>query len=211
MKVIAINGSPNAKGNTAFALQTVLDVLEAEGISTALLHIGKKPIQGCIACGYCMEKQNGKCRFTDDCVNEFTAQMADADGILLGSPVYYSGVAGSMKAFLDRSFFVAAANNGLFRLKAGATVAAVRRAGSVITVDQLNKYFSISEMIIPTSNYWNEIHGLMPGEAAQDAEGVQCMQVLGRNMAWLLKLMEHGKGAVPAPVKEEKVMTNFIR
>lgn len=211
MKVLAINGSPNAKGNTAFALQTVLETLQQEGIETEMLHIGKKPIQGCIACGYCMEKQNGKCRFADDCVNDYVAQMAEADGILLGSPVYYSGVAGSMKAFLDRSFFVAAANNALFRLKAGAGVAAVRRAGSVITVDQLNKYLSISEMIIPTSNYWNEIHGMVPGEAAQDAEGVQCMQVLGRNMAWLLKLMEHGKGAVPAPAKAEKIMTNFIR
>ena len=187
MKVVAINGSPNKKGNTAYALNTVIEVLEQEGVQTQLLHIGKDPIHGCIGCGVCMQKVNRQCRFTEDCTNEYIEAMAQADGILLGSPVYYAGVAGSMKAFLDRAFLVSMANNGLFRLKAGAAVAAVRRAGSVITVDQLNKYFSISEMIMPTSNYWNEIHGMMPGEAAQDAEGVQCMRVLGANMAWLLK------------------------
>lgn len=211
MKVVAINGSPRKKGNTAFALNTVLEVLEKEGIETQLLHIGKDPIRGCTSCYVCMQKQNRQCRYTDDCVNEYFDIMAGADGILLGSPVYYAGIAGGMKAFLDRIFFVAQANNGLFRLKVGAGVAAVRRAGSLLTVDQLHKYLGISEMLIPTSNYWNEIHGLEPGEAAKDDEGVQCMQVLGANMAWLLKLIEHGKAAVPPPAKVEKIMTNFIR
>lgn len=210
MKVLAINGSPNKNGNTAFALNTVLGVLSEQGIETDIIHLGKEAIHGCIGCGKCAQNLNRKCIF-DDIVNQSIDKMAEADGLLLGSPVYYSAMSGSMKSFLDRAFFVASSNGGLFRHKAGAAVAAVRRAGSIVTIDQLHKYMSISEMVIATSNYWTEIHGLMPGEAEKDAEGIQCMQVLGENLAWLLKLMEHGKGSVPEPEKAVKVMTNFIR
>ncbi|MDR2160862.1 MAG: flavodoxin family protein [Desulfovibrio sp.] len=211
MNVIAINGSPRQKGNTALALAEVLKSLEENGIATDCIHIGGEAVRGCSGCYACMRKADRRCRFSDDCVNDCIDRMAAADGILLGAPVYYAGMAGTMKAFLDRVFFVAAANGGLFRLKAGAGVAAVRRAGSVTTVDQLNKYLTISEMIIPGSTYWPMVHGLAPGEAEQDAEGLQCMRVLGSNMAWLLKLMAHGRTAVPLPPPTAKVMTNFIR
>jgi multimeric flavodoxin WrbA len=210
MKVIAVNGSPRQAGNTALALNTVLRTLEENGIGTELIHIGKEAIHGCIGCYTCMRKPGGKCRFTDDCVNDCIGKMAEADGILLGAPVYYAGMAGTMKAFLDRVFFVAA-SKALFRLKVGAGVVAVRRAGSVTAVDQLQKYLTISEMIIPGSSYWPMVHGLMPGEAEQDAEGIMCMRVLGANMAWLLKLMRHGKDAVPPPAQAPAVRTNFIR
>jgi len=211
MKVVMINGSPRPKGNTAFALGTVAKVLEEQGIQTERIDIGRDPLHGCIGCGTCMRQLNRQCRFTDDPVNGWLQTMLEADGLLIGSPVYYAGINGALKAFLDRAFFVASANGKLFRHKVAAGVIAVRRAGSVLSLDQLNKYFAISEMFIPTSNYWNEIHGLMPGEAAGDAEGEQCLRVLGANMAWLLKIIEHGKGAVPPPALEEKIMTNFIR
>jgi multimeric flavodoxin WrbA len=210
MKVIAINGSPRQEGNTALALNTVLRALEENGIGTELIHIGKEAIHGCIGCYACMRKPGGRCRFTDDCVNDCIDKMAGADGLLLGAPVYYAGIAGTMKAFLDRTFFVAA-NENLFRLKVGAGVAVARRAGTVTALDQLQKYLTISEMIIPGSTYWPMVHGLMPGEANQDAEGLMCMRVLGANMAWLLKLMEHGRSAVPPPAKAPTVRTNFIR
>ncbi|MDR2054738.1 MAG: flavodoxin family protein [Desulfovibrio sp.] len=210
MKVVAINGSPRQAGNTALALNTALSALEENGIGTELIHIGKEAIRGCVGCYACMRKPGGQCRFADDCVNDCIARMAEADGILLGAPVYYAGMAGTMKAFLDRTFFVAA-GSGLFRLKVGAGVAAVRRAGSVTTVDQLQKYLTISEMVIPGGTYWPMVHGLLPGEAEQDAEGLQCMRVLGANMAWLLKLMAYGREAVPPPAPAAKVMTNFIR
>ncbi|MDR2727287.1 MAG: flavodoxin family protein [Deltaproteobacteria bacterium] len=211
MNVVVINGSPRANGNTAFALTTAAKVLEEKGIRIERIDIGQVPIHGCIACRSCMQQQNRQCRIADDPVNGWLQTMIEADGMVIGSPVYYGGMNGALKAFLDRAFFTASGNGGLFRHKVGAGVVAVRRAGSVATLDQLNKYFSISEMFIPGSNYWNEMHGLMPGEAAGDAEGVQCMRVLGANMAWLLHLIEHGKHAVPAPVREEKIRTNFIR
>lgn len=211
MKVVLINGSARQKGNTAFALNTVEQVLTEQGIQTERIEIGREAIHGCIGCGACMQKMDRTCRFTDDKVNEWIQTMIAADGMVIGSPVYYAGINGALKSFLDRAFFVAAVNGALFRHKVGAGVIAVRRAGSVVALDQLNKYFGISEMVIPTSIYWNEIHGMMPGEAQQDVEGVQCMRVLAGNMAWLLKLIEHGKGAVPPPAPEEKIFMNFIR
>ena len=137
--------------------------------------------------------------------------MKEADGIILGSPVYYAGMAGTMKAFLDRSFFVAGRSGGLLRHKVGAAVTAVRRTGGIPAMDQMHKYFSISEMLISTSNYWNIIHGGSPGEVLADTEGVQIMETLGRNMAWLMKLVENGRGRVQAPAPVRKVYTNFIR
>lgn len=211
MKVIAINGSPKAEGNTFFALKTVAAELEKQGIAVEMLHVGNQDIRGCIACGQCAKNKNEKCVLPGDVVNDGIQKMKAADGIILGSPVHYSGIGASMKAFLDRAFYVAGANGGLFRHKVGATLVAVRRSGGVTTFDQLNHYVLYSEMLVPASNYWNVIHGAKPGEAAMDKEGVQIMRVLGRNMAWLLKLVENGRGKVVEPEKEPKVYMNFVR
>lgn len=211
MKVLAINGSPKADGNTYFALKTAAAELQKEGIEVEILHVGHHEIRGCTACGQCARNKNEKCVLPGDHVNEWIQKMKAADGILLGSPVHYSSIGASMKAFLDRAFYVSGANGSLFRHKVGATVVAVRRSGGVTTFDQMNHYVLYSEMLVPTSNYWNVIHGAKPGEAGQDEEGVQIMRVLGKNMAWLLKLVENGKGQVVAPEKENKVFMNFIR
>lgn len=210
MKVTAFNGSPNKEGNTYHAIRIVLDELEKEGIETEIIHVGNKVIRGCLACGKCRKNKDQKC-VTNDAVNEWIQRMIEADGILLGSPVHYSSIGATMKAFLDRAFYVAGNNRGLFRHKVGAAVVAVRRSGGLPAFDQLNHYFTYSEMIIPSSSYWNVIHGTATGEALQDAEGVQIMRVLGKNMAWLLKLVENGKESIAAPEIEKKVYTNFIR
>ncbi len=210
MKVIAINGSPRNNGNTFNALSAVMRELNCAGIDTELIHIGNKLIHGCIACGKCGETQNCQCVFKDG-VNEIIQQMVAADGILLGSPVYYAGISGTMKSFLDRAFFATAVSGRPFRLKVGAAVVAVRRGGATNAFDQLNKYFSISEMTIAGSNYWNHVHGMMPGESDADEEGMQTMRLLGKNMAWLLKLIDYGKGHLPPPPPEDKILTNFIR
>lgn len=209
MKVIAINGSPCKDGNTAYALAQVGAELQKEGIGFEVIEVGGKHVHGCIGCGKCAENQNEKCNFTNDIVNEAVVRMKEADGIVIGSPVYYSGIAGTMKCFLDRTFFIAAVNGNLFRHKVGASVVAVRRTGGSMTFNGLNHYLSISEMLVPSSNYWNVIHGLEPGDAAQDAEGVQIMQTLGKNMAWMLKMREVSKNMEPA--ESEKIFTNFIR
>ncbi len=210
MKVLAINGSPKKDGNTSFALRVVASELEAAGIETETIHVGGKALRGCVACGRCAETMDGNC-VIDDGANEWIAKMIEADGLLLGSPVYYAGVNGTMKSFLDRAFFAASSRCRRMRLKVGASVVAVRRAGASATLDQLNKYLTISEMIVPSSNYWNVIHGMAPTESADDDEGVQTMRVLGRNMAWLMKVIEAGKAHVEPPPLEEKVFTNFIR
>ncbi|MBF0260159.1 MAG: flavodoxin family protein [Desulfamplus sp.] len=211
MKVLAFNGSPRKKGNTAGSLNTVIAELEKEGIETEMIHVGKENIRGCVACFTCAKKQNERCAFEDDPLNEWIQKMKAADGILIGSPVYFSGVSGTMKCFLDRAFFVISVNNGLLRHKVGAAVAAVRRSGGVPTIDSLNHYLLYSEMMIPSANYWNVAHGMNPGEMEQDGEGKQIMSVLGKNMAWLMKLMEVGKKEVPPPEQAVKTMTNFIR
>ena len=208
MKVLAINGSPKSDGNTATALRVVLNELDQEGIDTELVTIGQKSIRGCFACGQCRERQSQRCTFDGDEVNRLIPGLLEADGILLGSPVYYSGINGTMKSFLDRAFF--AAGPGM-RHKVGAAVIAVRRSGGSASFDQLNKYFLISQMLVVGSNYWNIIHGLAPGEATQDTEGMQIMRTLGQNMAWLLKLIDHGQNAVVSPTPEQKIMTNFVR
>lgn len=211
MKVIGFNGSPRKNGNTSCSLNTVFAELENAGIETEMIYVGKEKIQGCKACYTCVKKQNEKCAIDDDPVNEWIQKMKLADGLLLGSPVHFSGVAGTMKSFLDRAFFVSSANRGLFRHKVGASVAAVRRSGGLPTVNTLNHYITYSEMIMPTSNYWNVAHGANPGEMEQDGEGKQIMEVLGRNMAWIMKTMEYGKKQIPAPDPVAKTMTNFIR
>ncbi|MEK6195071.1 MAG: flavodoxin family protein [Deltaproteobacteria bacterium] len=211
MKVIGFNGSPHENGNTAQAMNMVFEQLKEAGIETEMIHVGREKLRGCMACHACVKSQDGTCVFADDPVNGWIQKMVESDGILFGSPVHFSGVAGTMKAFLDRAFFVASVNGGLFRHKVGASVAAVRRSGGIPTVDALNKFISYAEMIMPASNYWNVAHGLMPGEIEQDEEGKQIMEVLGKNMAWILKLIEHGKEQLPAPAPVEKAWTHFIR
>ena len=205
MKVLLINGSPNPKGNTFLALQETAEAIKAEGIETDILWIGNKPVQGCIACRQC--RTLGKCVFTDELYTSVRTKVAEADGIIIGSPVYYAGPAGSLCALLDRLFY---SSQPLLQYKPAAAVAVARRAGSVATFDRINKYFSISNMPVVPSIYWNLAFGGAPGEASQDAEGMQTMRTLGRNMAWLLNKIHTG-GAPNPPAPEERQFTNFIR
>jgi len=211
MKVVAFNGSPTKEGNTYNGIKIVVEELEKEGIETEIIHVGNKSIRGCIACKNCTKNKNGKCVINTDPVNEWIEKMKEADGVILGSPVHYSAISGTMKSFLDRAFRVAEANDSMLRHKVGVAVVAVRRAGGIPTFDQLNNYINHSEMLIATSNYWNVINGKAPGEVMQDEEGIQIMRILGKNMAWLMKLIENGKGIVKKPEIEEKIFTNFIR
>lgn len=211
MNVFVINGSSKANGNTAASLDAVCEVLQEQGIACERLDIGSTALHGCIGCMTCRTRRNRRCVFDDDGVNDWLDAMFRADGVLIGTPVYYAGLNGALKCILDRAFFVAGANGGLFRHKVGAAVAAVRRAGGVPSLDQIGKYFTISEMFVPSSNYWNMVYGMQPGEAVQDIEGIQSARVLGANMAWLLKLIEHGREAVPPPARVEKTPMNFIR
>ncbi|MDH6306540.1 multimeric flavodoxin WrbA [Parabacteroides sp. PF5-5] len=211
MKVIAINGSPHAKGNTYLALAEVGVSLKEEGIDYEIIHVGHKQIHGCIGCGKCQEKRNGTCVAFNDVVNEVLPKLKEADAIVLGSPVYYAGIAGTMKCFLDRAFYVAGANGGWFRHKVGAAVVAVRRSGGTMTFNSLNHYFGLSDMLVPTSVYWNIIHGLIPGEASQDQEGIEVMNTIGKNIAWMLKMKEETKDKLTEPASFAKTFTNFIR
>ena len=211
MKVVAFNGSPRKKGNTTGCLNTVFEELNKAGIETEMILVGKNKIRGCMACYTCLKEQNEKCVFDDDPVNEWIQKMKAADGILLGSPVHFSGAAGTIKSFLDRAFFVSSMNGNLFRHKVGASVAAVRRSGGLPTIDTLNHYITYSEMFMPSANYWTVAHGREPGEMEQDAEGKQIMEVLGRNMAWLMKVIEAGSSKVSPPAMVDKIATNFIR
>jgi multimeric flavodoxin WrbA len=211
MKVVAINGSPKKEGNTFHALNIVGDELLAAGIGFTILHIGNRMVHGCLACGKCAENRDEKCSIVTDDLNNWIGQVKEADGIILGSPVYYSGIPGTMKSFLDRLFYVSGSNGNLFRHKVAAAVVAVRRTGGSATFDSLNHYLTYAEMILATSSYWNVIHGRNPGEVTRDDEGVQIMRVLGKNMAWLLKMKEATAGVVDVPGREMKVVTNFIR
>jgi multimeric flavodoxin WrbA len=210
MKVVAFNGSPNKEGNTWHALKMVAAELEKEGIETEIVQVGSKELRGCVACGGCVKNKNERCVLPGEDVNEWVQKMKEADGIILGSPTHYAAIGGAMKSFLDRAFYVTSVNGGMLRHKVGASVVAVRRSGGLPTFDQLNNYLNYSEMLMPTSNYWNVIYGTRPGEVTQDAEGVQIMRVLGKNMAWLMKLVQNGKDSVPAPEREEKIYFNFI-
>ena len=211
MKVIAINGSPKKEGNTFHALTIVGDELHAAGIEFEILHIGHKLLHGCTACGKCAENKDEKCSFGADDLNQWIQTIKAADGLIIGSPVHYSGIGGTMKCFLDRLFYVSGSNGNLLRHKVGAAVVAVRRTGGSATLDHLYHYLTYAEMLIATSNYWNVIHGRAPGEVSQDAEGVQTMRVLGKNMAWLMKMKESTSGTIQPPLQEKKVITNFIR
>ena len=210
MKVVAFNGSPNGEGNTWHALRMVASELESEGIETEIVQVGNKIVRGCVACGQCVKNRNERCGLPDDEVNGWIQKMKQADGIILSSPVHFAAVAGTMKSFLDRAFYVTSVNNSMLRHKVGASVVAVRRSGGLPAFEQLNNFLCYAEMLMPASNYWNVIHGTRPGEVVQDTEGTQIMRVLGRNMAWLLKLVEHGKGAIVPPEREPKTYLNFI-
>lgn len=211
MKVVAFNGSPRKEGNTYHALRMVAEELEKEGIEVEIVHVGNKAIRGCIACGGCVRNKNEKCVLPGDEVNEWVQKMKEADGILFGSPVHYAAMGATMKAFMDRAIYVTSVNDFMLRHKVAASVVAVRRSGGVPTFDQLNNYITYSEMYMPTSKYWNVIHGTGPGEVEQDTEGKQIMRVLGKNMAYLMKLIEFGKDKVPSPEKEKKTYMHFIR
>ncbi|MBO5117831.1 MAG: flavodoxin family protein [Treponema sp.] len=206
MKVLLINGSPHKEGCTFTALNEVAKTLEKNGIETEILYLGVKPIAGCIACGKC--SQLGKC-FIDDKVNEILARCDEFDGVVIGSPVYYAGPSGQIRAFLDRLFY---AGGRRFAGKPGAAVVSCRRGGATAAFDQLNKYFTISSMPIVSSQYWNQIHGAYAEQVLQDEEGMQTMRTLGNNMAWLLKCIQLGKeNGITLPEREPPVWTNFVR
>ena len=211
MKVLLVNGSPHTEGCTYTALAHIAETLRAENIGADIYWIGNKPVAGCLGCYQCSQKR--KCVF-DDKVNEFTQLAAEYDGFIFGSPVFYAGMNGSLMSFMDRVFFSASAQAPHpFRFKPAAAVVSARRAGTTSALDQMNKYFLHQQMPIVSSRYWNMVHGNTPEEVMQDEEGLQILRVLGRNMAWLLKLKEAGNSAgVPLPVQEEKrIATNFIR
>lgn len=213
MKVVAINGSPKNNGNTAQLIDIMAHELSHEGIETEVLHVGNKTIRGCFGCGGCAKNQDERCVAKDDAyVNVCIQKMKEADGIILGTPVHWAGIAGTMKSFLDRAFYVSSANGNLFRHKVGASIVAVRRSGGVSTFDAMNHYLTYAEMIMPTTNYWNVAHGRVPGEVHEDLEGIQIARVLGKNMAWMLKMAQCAKeNNIIAPEREAKIMTNFVR
>ena len=205
MKVLILNGSPNPKGNTVLALGEMEKVFALEGIETEILHVGNKDIRGCIACRQC--KKIGKCVF-DDLVNETAAKFEACDGLVVGSPVYYASANATLVAYLTRLFYSTSFDK---TMKVGATVAVARRGGLTATYDELNKFFAISGMPIASGQYWNGVHGANPGEAAQDAEGMQMMRTLAHNMAFLMKSIALGKEQYGIPVKEPFQRMNFIR
>ena len=205
MKVLMINGSPRANGNTFTALHEMEKIFAQEGIETKIIQIGSKDIRGCIACGSC--GKNGKCVF-DDIVNETAAEFEACDGLVVGSPVYYASANATLIAFLTRLFYSTPFDKSM---KVGAGVVAARRGGLSATFDELNKFFTISGMPVASGQYWNSIHGAAPGEAVQDAEGLQTMRTLARNMSFLMKSIALGKEKYGIPEKEPFQRTNFIR
>lgn len=205
MKVLMLNGSPRKNGNTEIALKEIKKVLEEEQIEVEIIQIGGMEIRGCKGCQYCKEK--GKC-VIDDVVNEIAEKLAESDGLVIGSPVYYASANGTLVCLLDRLFYSSKCNK---TMKVGASVAVARRGGCSATFDELNKYFTISGMPIVSSQYWNSVHGRRPGDAEKDEEGLQTMRTLGRNMAFLIKSIALGKEKYQVPEKEPWIMTSFIK
>ena len=206
MKVLLINGSPRERGNTFLALSEVASTLNGEGIDTEILSIGKAAVQGCIACGWC--GRQGRCTYRDDLYERVLRVVKDGiDGLVVGSPVYYGGPNGSLCALLDRVFYSLGPN---LQYKPAASVVVCRRGGASAAFDRLNKYFTILNMPVVSSQYWNMVYGQTPGQAAQDEEGMQTMRTLGRNMAWMLKRLDSAQQGHPQPV-EPRVWTNFVR
>ena len=205
MKVLMLNGSPKANGNTAAALAEMAAIFAQEGIEVETVQVGHLAVRGCTGCGGCGKL--GKC-VHDDVVNELIAKFEEADGLVLGSPVYYASANSTLTAALDRLFFCARFPK---TMKVGASVAVARRGGCSATFDQLNKYFTISGMPVASSQYWNSVHGAAPGQALEDAEGMQTMRTLARNMAFLMKAIALGKEKYGLPVREKGIATNFVR
>lgn len=205
MKVLMINGSPRKDGNTSVALKELEKTFLEEGVEVETVQIGMQNVRGCIACGTCMEQ--GKCVF-DDVVNELAPKFEEADGMIVASPVYYASANATLIACLDRLFYSTHFDK---TMKVGASVAVARRGGCSATYDELNKYFTIAGMPVASSCYWNSLHGRLPGEAAQDGEGLRTMRVLAHNMAFLMKSIALGKEKYGMPKQEEPVQTNFIR
>ncbi|MBR6412615.1 MAG: flavodoxin family protein [Alphaproteobacteria bacterium] len=209
MKVLLVNGSPHKDGCTNIALEEIAKTLKEEGIESEIYHIGTKPISGCMGCYAC--RKTGKCVLNDG-VNEFVEKAKDFDGFIFGSPVHYASAGGAITSFLDRVFFSASGRKDVFLHKPAAAVASARRAGTTATLDQLNKYFGITQMPIISGRYWNMVHGTNAEEVKQDLEGLQNMRILARNMAWYLKCREAAqKAGVPMPKEETTTFTNFIR
>ena len=206
LKVIAVNGSPHEKGNTYTALCIAAQELQANGIEVEILNIGNRDIAGCRGCGAC--KKTGQCVFADEFFNEACRKLYEADGVIIGSPVYYASMNGTLKSFLDRCFYQ---SKGRMRHKVAAALAVSRRAGDMTTVDEIQKYFLISEMIMAPSYYWNVIHGALPGEVLEDKEGVSVISNMARNMAWILKMKEATKDSIARPEQYPRQFTNFIR
>lgn len=205
MKVLMLNGSPRPQGNTSIALREMEQVFQAEGVETELIQVGNRDIRGCIACNGCA--QRGKCVF-DDIVNELAPKFEASDGLVVGSPVYYASANATLVALLTRLFYSTAFDK---TMKVGASVVVARRGGLSATFDELNKFFTISGMPVASSQYWNSVHGTMPGEAAQDAEGLQTMRTLARNMTFLMKSIALGREKYGLPEQESRQFTNFIR
>lgn len=205
MKVLMLNGSPRAHGNTARALEEMQRVFAQEGVEVEIIHVGNRDVRSCVACGQC--RKLGKCVF-DDVANEIAAKLEAADGLVVGSPVYYASANATLVAALTRAFYSAHFD---MRMKVGASVAVARRGGCSATFDELNKFFTISGMPVASSQYWNSVHGGKPGDAEQDAEGLQTMRTLARNMTFLMKSIALGKAQFGLPEREEHLWTNFIR
>ena len=203
MKVLLINGSPHAKGCTARALEEMVKTFHEEGVETEVLHIGNKDVRGCIACGRCSEL--GHCVF-NDIVAETQKKLEEADGLVVGSPVYYGSANGTLISFLDRLFY---SKQKSLRMKVGAAVVSARRGGNTATFDELNKYFTISEMPVASSRYWNQVHGFTAEDVEKDLEGLQCMRILARNMAFLMKSIALGREQLGLPAQEEITFTSF--
>jgi multimeric flavodoxin WrbA len=208
MKVILVNGSSHAKGCTYTALTEVAEALEKQGIETEIFQLGTKAVSGCLACGAC--QKTGRC-FMNDPVNEFLDKAVNADGFIFGSPVHYASASGMLTSFMDRVFYTNH-THGQLANKPSAAVVSARRGGATATFDQINKYFTMNNMPVVSSQYWNMVHGLTPEDVRSDLEGMQTMRTLGTNMTWLLKSIEAGKAAgLQLPEREEGVYTNFIR
>ena len=205
MKVLILNGSPRPEGNTSIALREMEQIFQAEGVETELVQVGNRDIRGCVACGGCAKL--GKCVF-DDIVNELAPKFEASDGLVVGSPVYYASANATLVALLTRLFYSTPFDK---TMKVGAGVVVARRGGLSATFDELNKFFTISGMPVASSQYWNSVHGRLPGEAAQDAEGLQTMRALARNMTFLMKSIALGKERYGLPEKEPRQATHFIR
>ena len=207
MKVILLNGSPHEKGTTMRALSEAARVLNENGIETEIINVGDKPVRGCIGCGYCAK--NGECVVKDDMVNDLVKKIKESDGLVIGSPVYYASINGTLKCILDRAFY---SSRGGFAFKPAAAVVVARRAGTTSAFDDINKYFGISNMPVVSSTYWNNVHGVNSSDVEKDEEGLQTVRNLAKNMAWLIKCIDKGKEeGIPLPTVEKNFRTNFIR